>query len=108
MDTRHQYKSIFHLVSVLIGALLFGISLPIALVQYLIIPGFFKGGTFSPDLFYTWDTFQIIAAIVLSLAFIVFEIFALITSINIIREFVRRGREKSSVPIESSFDQYQG
>ncbi|MHA1557370.1 MAG: hypothetical protein ACTSPM_10610 [Candidatus Heimdallarchaeota archaeon] len=108
MDARHQHKSLFSLIALLFGALLFGISFPAALIQYIVIPGFFKNGTFSPDLIYTWSVGQIIGIIVFTLGFIAFEIFAIITTINVIKEFVRRGREKSSPPIETSFDQYQG
>ena len=80
----------------LLGAfLLFGIALPVGVIQYLVIPGFFPDGSFSPDLFYSWNTFQIIAAIVLTILFFAFEIYATITIINIIKEFVRRRRVKS-------------
>lgn len=84
MDARHQHKSMGYLIGVLGGSILYGIGLPVGVVLYLIIPMFFKDGTFSADIFYTWTTFQIIAAIVLTLAFIAFEIFAVTTTINII------------------------
>ncbi len=93
------------MIILLFGALLFGISFPVALIQTIVIPGFFKNGTFSLDLIYTWSAGQISGIIVFTLAFIAFEIFAIITTINVIKEFVRRRREKSSPPKESSFDQ---
>jgi hypothetical protein len=98
MDARHRRKSLAYLILLLFGALLFGISLPAGVIIYLIIPGFFPGGTFSIDIIYTWDGLQIGGAIVLTILFIAFEIFCIVTTVNVIKELVRRGKERKAVP----------
>ncbi len=105
MDARHQYKSMGYLIGVFGGALLFGILLPIA-VGAMVKIFFIRDGAFSLELANTWTTFQWIAAVVMVILAIAFEIFVVITTINIIKEFVRRRRENSSGQIESSFEQY--
>ena len=106
MDERHQYKSMGHLIGVLGGALLFGIVLPIA-VGAMVKILFIRDGAFSLELANTWTTFQWIAAVVMVILAIAIEVFSIITVINIIKEFVRRRKEKSAGQYQSSVIQNQ-
>ena len=106
MDERYQYKTLAYLIILLFSASLFGVAIPVATVMMVKL-AFFRDGSFTMDLASTWSTFQWIGAVVLIIMAFAFEIFLIITVINIIKEFVRRKKERSIGQIQSSVIQTQ-
>ena len=91
--SRYQYRSSFYLAMLLIGSLLFGISIPTAITMELLIPGFFPDGEFSMAITSTWDQTTTIGAIVMFSLMILLTIVMFATAISVIKEFSRRKRE---------------
>lgn len=86
----YQNKSSFYLFILLIGSLLFGISIPTGIIMEIIIPGFFPNGEFSMAITSSWDQTLKIGVIVGFSLVVLFTIFAFTTAIGVIREFIRR------------------
>ena len=106
MDNRYEYKTAAYLIMLFISVIMFGIAVPVG--TGIIVEGvFFRTGSFSLELVNTWTTIQWIGAVVLSLLAIAFEVFCIVTAVNIIKEFVRRRKASSSGQYESSVIQTQ-